>query len=161
MVRRVVPGSPAALAGLRRGDLIVKIANRRAASLAQLRTALATLSPGDTLTLAVVGDQGEVRVKLIPRHAPQDLGVRILSRWLGLEVGNSPDGIVVRRVFPGSAAAETGLEPGDSILAVHGRRVTEVAELNGVVASDPDAPSIFLVVGRGRFAYNLTFPLDE
>ncbi len=161
MVRRIFPGSPAAQAGLRPGDLIVTIGKHGAANPAQLRTALATLSPGDTLTLRVVGDQGEAPVRVTPRHAPPDLGVRILSRWLGLTIGDSPDGIVVRRVLPGSAAAQTELQPGDLILAVHGRRVNTVSELNEAIASDPDAASIFLVVGRGRYAYNLTFPLDE
>jgi len=161
MVRRVFPGSPADQAGLRRGDMIVKIADRRAANLVQLRTALATLSPGDNLPLGVIGDQGETTVKVTPRHAPRDLGTRILARWLGLEVADSRDGIVVRNVSPRSAAAETGLQRGDLILAVHGRRVRSIAELDETMSSDPDASSIFLVVGRGRYAYNLTFPLDE
>jgi serine protease Do len=160
MIRRIFPGSPAAQAGLRRGDLIVEIGGRRAANLAQLRTALANLSPGGTLRLRVLGDAGEVAVTVRPRHAPQDLGTRLFARWLGVEVADSPDGVVIRKVYPGSPAASTGLEPGDVILAVHGRRVPKVADLDDVVASDPDAASIFLVVGRGRYAYNLTFPLD-
>ena len=161
MIRRIFPGSPAAEAGLKRGDLIVKIGGRRAANLAQLRTALANLNPGGTLRLGVVGDQGEVTVSVTPRHAPHDLGTRLFARWLGVQVADSPDGIVIRRVYAGSPAATTGLEPGDLILAVHGRRVTKVSDLDEAVASDPDASSIFLVVGRGRYAYNLTFPLDE
>jgi len=161
MVRRVFPGSPAARAGLRRGDLIVTIGGRRAANPAQLRTALATLSPGETLGLSVIGNEGQTTLAVTPRYAPPDLGTRLLARWLGLEVADSPEGVTVRRVETRSTAAQTGLRPGDLILAVHGRRVETVSQLDEAIASDPDAASIFLVVGRGRFAYNLTFPLDE
>ncbi len=161
LVRRVLPGSPAAAAGLERGDLIVRVGDRRSADLADLRTVLASNAPGDAVRLEVLDDAGRHPVTVTPRTPPDDLGQRILDSWLGLAAIDGPRGVVVRRVRPGSPAAETGLEAGDRILAVHGRRVASVAEINEVMVADPDAPSIFLVVGRGRWAYNLTFPLDE
>ncbi len=161
LVRRVLPGSPAEAAGLGRGDLIVRVANRRSADMADLRTVLASAAPGDRIRLEVLDDRGRHPVTVTPRRPPEDLGQRILEAWLGLAVADGARGVVVDRVRPGSPAAETGLEPGDRILAVHGRRVASVADLNEVMAADPDAPSLLLVVGRGRWAYNLTFPLDE
>ena len=161
LVRRVLPGSPAARAGLHRGDLILRINGRRATSVAQVRTAMASMTPGGRLDLQVLGQNGKRKVTVSPVMPPADIGERILRRYLGLVVADGARWVVVSRVLPGSMAADTGIEPGDQILAVHGERVTSVADLNKVLGQAPDGTSVLLVIGRGDFAYNLTFPLDE
>ncbi len=161
LVRRVLPGSPAARAGLHRGDLIVAVDGRRASSPAQIRTAMASMTPGGRLRLTVLGAGGKTTVTAVVTQPPRDIGERIFRRYLGMEVGDGARWVVVRRVIPGSPAARTGIEPGDLILAVHGRRISSVADLDRIMAQDPDATSVLIVLGRGNYAYNLTFPLDE
>ncbi len=161
LVRRVFPGSPAARAGLHRGDLIVAVDGRRATSPAQIRTAMASLAPGGTIHLTVLGASGKIKIGVAPVMPPPDIGRRILRRYLGLIVGNGARWVVVRRVIPGSPAAKTGIEPGDLVLAVHGQQIGSVSDLDKVLRQAPDASSVLLVIGRGQYAYNLTFPLDE
>ncbi|NOZ78891.1 MAG: PDZ domain-containing protein [Acidobacteria bacterium] len=161
LVRRVFPGSPAAKAGLHRGDLIVAINGRRASSPAQVRTAMASMAPGGVIHLTVLGSRGKVKLNVAPVMPPRDIGQQILRRYLGLVVGNGAQWVVVRRVIPGSPAAATGIEPGDLVLAVHGQRIGSVSDLDKVLRQAPDASSVLLVIGRGQYAYNLTFPLDE
>jgi S1-C subfamily serine protease len=52
-VRRVLEGSPAARAGLRPGDEIVRIGSRPVADAAAARAALASLRPGEEVELAI------------------------------------------------------------------------------------------------------------
>ena len=161
LVRRVLAGSPADRAGLAAGDLVTAIAGRAVRSADQLRTAIASMSPGDTVKLTVAGSGGTTAIIVAPLRPPGDIGRRELREYLGIEVEDRRGRVVIQRVARGSLAASTGLEPGDLVLAVHGRRVRSVSEIDTVVADDPDATSILIMVGRGDYAYNLTFPLDE
>ncbi|MCG6964837.1 MAG: trypsin-like peptidase domain-containing protein [Acidobacteria bacterium] len=161
LVRKVLTDSPAGRAGLHPGDLVVGVDDKPVRSVAQLRTKVASMSAGGSLRLSVIGAQGQTSVTLTPARPPADIGRRVLDRYLGVAVGDSRAGVVVRQVRSGSPADQTGLQPGDLVLAVHGQQVNTVSDVNRVVASDPDASSILMVVGRGGYAYNLTFPLDE
>ena len=56
----------------------------------------------------------------------QDVDAR-LARGLGLD---APRGAVVTRVYPGSAAAQAGLQPGDVVLAANGQRIDDSRALH-------------------------------
>src|SRR5262249_14390645 len=62
VVPTVVPRSPAARAGLRRGDQVVKVGETATASLADVRTALRSVKPGDKLALEVRRDAQPVPI---------------------------------------------------------------------------------------------------
>ena len=66
LVRGVADGSPAAVAGVRRGDLIVSLAGTPTASIDELHAAVTTLTPGTPAPLTVVrgADEHSVEVTL-------------------------------------------------------------------------------------------------
>lgn len=74
MVRSVWPGSPAEQAGVKRGDVVVKLDGIAVADRDAMAAYLLKLAPGDsvTATLSFGGQLREVSVKLLPRpnHAP-------------------------------------------------------------------------------------------
>lgn len=78
-ITQVFPGSPATAAGVRRGDVVVRIGDRAAtsAAMAEVRTRLA---PGDTVRLRVRRDGAERDVALVAgtRPAPQVFADRVL-----------------------------------------------------------------------------------
>jgi serine protease Do len=80
---------------------------------------------------------------------------------VGIEVEAAPrrEGLVVARVAPRSPAARRGVEPGDLLLGAGGRKAAEPEALAREVLRALERGSLLLVVGRGRYAYNLTFPL--
>ena len=65
----------------------------------------------------------------------------------------------VANVSRNSPAAKRGLQPGDRILAANGHEVTEPEALGREVLRGYDRGGVLLVVQRGRYAYNLSFPL--
>jgi serine protease Do len=163
LVDRVYPDSPAARAGFVKGDVIVAVQGRPVAAREDVTTALYSLPEGTPIALRVErGGRGSrpVELRLVPAAPPRGLGLQILERRVGLAVEERGGGLEISRVAGGSSAARTGLESGDAILQANGRDVTTTAALGEEVLRGFDRGSLLLVVQRGRFAYNLEFPLD-
>jgi S1-C subfamily serine protease len=159
-VFKIYPGSPAAQAGLAQGDVITAIQGQPVVSREDVTTALYSLPEGTPITLAVRRGSRALDSTLRPIRPPRDLGLRILAQGVGLDVAEDRGALVVQRVTRGSAAARTGLEPGDVILGVNGHEVTKLDVLGEEVLRGYDRGGLPLVVQRGRYAYNLEFPLD-
>jgi serine protease Do len=159
-VRSVTPGSPAARAGLRTGDQIISLDGTPIASREAFETALSTRGPGRPMRLVVRGPGGERTVTLSGQAPPADLGVQILREQLGLTVAAARGGLRINVVDRNGDAAERGIESGDLLLGLNGTAVRTVADVNRIVQRDYNRTTLLMEVGRGRFAYTLTFPLD-
>jgi S1-C subfamily serine protease len=71
LVRRVEPGSPAAMAGLQQGDIITKVAGKPLAEEAELPKAVQKRRPGDTIELTVVRDNEEQTLRATLAERPR------------------------------------------------------------------------------------------
>ena len=142
IVVAVTPGSPAAEAGLRVGDIITGVGGEPSANARQVMSAVAVTQVGQRTTLAVFRDGEERRIEVTVAELPNsgvpykpsetsaelaaiaeqsDFGVKLTEATAatnaryGVEVKS---GAVVAAVAPGSAAGAAGLVPGDVILRV-------------------------------------------
>jgi len=158
-VRSVDAGSPADRAGIRPGDQIVSLDSSPIDSQESFETALSTRGPGKPMKLVVRGASGERTVTLAGQDPPADYGLRIL-RDLGMSVREGRDGLRISIVDGRGAAAREGLESGDSLLALNGNEVKDMEDVNKILARDQSRTTLVMVVGRGRWEYTLTFPLD-
>jgi serine protease Do len=159
-VLKVYPGSPAAQAGLAEGDVVTAIQSQPVVSREDVTTALYSLPEGTPLTLALRRGNRTVDATLRPIRPPRDLGLRILAKNVGLEVAEERGGLVIKGVTRGTAADRTGLAPGDIILGANGHEVAKLDVLGEEVLRGYDRGGLPLVVQRGRYSYNLEFPLD-
>ncbi|HVG24541.1 MAG TPA: trypsin-like peptidase domain-containing protein [Thermoanaerobaculia bacterium] len=159
LVVRVFAGSPAGRAGIRPGDIITAVGERQVESREAFSTFTATLAPGQPTSLTV--DRGGVtqRVQVQPADPPADLGLRILEQVAGLRVADANRSVVVDQVIPGTRGADIGLESGDVIVGINGAEVRSTREANSELARGAERSSIVLSVARGRYVYNLTFPM--
>ena len=159
LVLKVSPDSPAAAAGLREKDVIVSVAGHPVVAREDVTTALYTASAGAALDAEVRRGGQTVRVKLRAVHPPQGLGLQVLERSVGLAVEGARGGLAIRRVAGGSLAEQKGLRPGDVILGANGQQVDSVENLGREVLRGLDRGGLLLAVQRGRWVYNLDFPL--
>ena len=128
LVGDVSADSPAAKAGLKRGDIIVELNGKQINGSNDLRMSISMMQPDTTVTLKVQreGSQKEMAVKLAELPTPQEEasndkggsdgaleGVEVQSldaqtaKQLGLP--SESKGVVVTDISPSSPVAETGL----------------------------------------------------
>ena len=147
LVTSVIPGSPAEKAGIRRGDVILKINGdvvkdnkelaRRIGALKVGETASFTLwRDGTTMTVKVVAGKREAAVAQGPGQ-----GYQLTSLGLALQsitdtvredfrLGRDARGVLVMGIDPLSDAGSRGLNPGDRIVAIGGVEVSSLADVN-------------------------------
>ncbi|WP_065501808.1 trypsin-like peptidase domain-containing protein [Burkholderia stabilis] len=106
LVNGVAPGSPAAAAGVKPGDVIVKLADKAIGRSAELNDLAAALSPGEKASLRV-----------IRKRAPVTLTITGADDGAGNAAGNA--GTTVGMAAP-KAAARPGPGPGPGAAAADG-----------------------------------------
>jgi S1-C subfamily serine protease len=164
-IAKVVPGSPAAKAGLKPGDCIVSVAGEKVVNQDEYRLARVNLAPLQAAELQIESKGTSKRVKLEPWEREDGIlyerfGARIDTQLIGNSVW-----VRVREVRPGGPAAVLGLQPGDLIDALKPRSGTRMSaqyvssseSLAGLVSALPKGTEIVMDVLRdenkdGRFS---------
>jgi serine protease Do len=158
-VRSVDPGSPAERAGLKPGDQILSVDATSIDSQEAFETALSTRGPGRPMKILVRNGSAERTLTIAGQDPPADYGMRVL-RELGMSVRPASRGLRISVVDARGAAAQAGLETGDTLLALNGAAVTDLEEVNKILARDQGRTTLVMIVGRGSWEYTLTFPLN-
>ena len=172
LVAEVNPGSPAAKAGVQRGDIIIEFNGHPIHEMNELPRMVADTAPGTKATFKVLRKGKEMTLHLTivelteERQAQAKEEARGEKTPLGLEVQNldpnlarqfrlrDNQGVVVVQVEPGSPAAEAGLRAGDMILEVDGTVISTVKEYSTVVGKlKKDSVARFLIKRMGRTIY--------
>ncbi len=150
VVGQVRLDSPAAIAGLQRGDQIVRVGERRIEDTEELQLALIRqFTDNGVIPLRVRRDGGERSLTLRvaeDRRAMTEPG-RLLP-GLGFDLATWNAATLIHEVPPGSAGARAGLRADDRVLAVDGQPVANSAEFVSMVNAAPDR-DISIEVERG------------
>ncbi|HEY0799915.1 MAG TPA: RIP metalloprotease RseP, partial [Steroidobacteraceae bacterium] len=135
VVGQVRLGSPAAIAGLQRGDQIVRVGQRDVSDTEELQIALLRQFSGDgVIPLSVRRDGSERALTLrvtADRRALTEPGK--LLPGLGFDMKTWNAATMIDSAPQESAGARAGLKPGDQVLAVDGQPVANGNEFVSMV----------------------------
>jgi regulator of sigma E protease len=150
VVGQVRLDSPAAVAGLQRGDEIVRVGDRNVDDVEALQIALLRqFSDDGVIPLRVRRDGGERLVTLRvteDRRALTEPG-RLLP-GLGFDLTTWTADTLIQDAPPDSAGARAGLQAGDRLLSVDGQPVVNMTDFQSMVSNAPDR-EISIEVERG------------
>ena len=158
IVTDVLAGSGAAAAGIGVGDAILGVNGTPVADIAALQAQLGLLEAGAVVDLQIAGRQGERTVPTtldepvvdeVVVDDPQSLlhGVELAPPGGPMEFRGVLQGALVVNVPADTAAAQSGLRPGDLILEIRGRRVASPQE--AIDAAHGTGAHLLLRVVRG------------
>jgi Do/DeqQ family serine protease len=170
LVSDVMKDGPAALGGVKSGDVIVAFSGTPIKEVTDLQKRVAAVEPGRPTPLTVIRDRKptpltikvgeqpveEAQVAALPREQSFGLTVEPLSAEAAEKFGlTGRSGVVVAAVAPGSSGAEAGIRPGDAILEVNRRPVNGVEAFRSLMAAvkPGDVVPIQLRRGEGRSEY--------
>jgi serine protease Do len=167
LVAGVEKDGPAAKAGIKRGDVIIKFNNEDVENEHQLPEMVAQTTIGKTVAVEVIrgGKHQTIQVKIGELKEQQIASARgeEPGRNWGLQVQaitpeiaqklslESTKGIVIRNVQPDSPGADAGLQPGDVVLEVNHAKIESVDDfLAQARKAKQDKKGALLLVQRGN-----------
>lgn len=141
-ILEVVPGSPAAAAGIKPGGLVVSVANKPVRNAGEFNTRVGTVPAGTALPTVIHVDGKDVTYRLtaadialkpvevlVPRGVGGLAGAIIADINLGHPLYGQMRGVQVLNVPMGTPAYATGLATGDVIVALDGSQVRATEDL--------------------------------
>ena len=161
-IAEVEPNSPAAAAGLRKGDVVTALNGHPVRGSAELRARLGVVPAGETVDLKVQRGKetqtikariAEVeKAKSASGQALPELNGAALQEVERRGLPGRNRAVLVAGVESGTPAFSHGLRPGDLILGVNQRRVTSIQELSKALRAQG---RLALNVVRGDFMLNI------
>jgi Do/DeqQ family serine protease len=162
LIANVAPGSPAARASLKPGDLIVSVDGQNVEDPNAFDYRFATKPLGGTARLGIVRGGREqavtVALQIAPEMPREEIVIRSRSPFSGvkianlspalvdeLQVRNADEGVVVVDVDNGSYASNLGFQRGDVIQEVNGERITRTHDLERLSQTQKRAWRIVIV----------------
>jgi serine protease Do len=175
LVNEVRPASPAAAAGVRRGDVIVAFNGAPVADSNALRNSIARTQPGTPVGFTVMREGRELQLRATLAELPVEkskdddegsaasgassaetgrLGVAVepltADAAAKVELPRDTRGLVVTSVDPEGPAADSGLRRGDLIQEVNRRPVATREELRSALGASGTRPVLLLVTREGQ-----------
>ena len=153
MVEDVLVDSPAAEAGLKKGDIITKIGDAVVNSQLEAREKLRGAIVGEKLPITIQRAEKEqvLNVTAKPLSKPfSATGTQTNRAVLGVQSGDlkSGVGIEITTVTDGGAAAKAGLKAGDHIARIDETKMTQASSLREALSSKKVGDTIELLVKR-------------
>ena len=150
-VSQVMPGSAAAKAGIKAGDVITSLNGKAISSFAALRAQVGTMPIGSKVELGLLrdGKPVTVTVELQQSNQTQVDSSTIFNGIEGAEMSNKGQdkGVVVNNVKAGTPAAQIGLKKGDVIVGANQQPVKNIADLRKIFDAKPSV--LALNIQRG------------
>lgn len=172
IVANVVDDSPAAKAGVKRGDVVISLNGQKIEKARDLSRLAADLKPGSaakmqilragkpvSLTVAVgrMPDEEQMIARAPSReNVASTLGFQAqdLTPEIARQVGaRTRTGVVISNVAQGSPAAQVGLQRGDVIIEVNQKRVRNVSEMLESLNKEKGTGNLFFIERKGSTFY--------
>lgn len=164
LVGQVFKDDPADQAGVKVGDIVVKLDGTPVTDPGHLSRLVATIPPGKkvevviirdkkekTITVSVGKQKEEVQPTAKEKAAIYGMKVQELTPQLAKKFGvTEAKGVLVSHVKPAGPAARAGIEAGDMIAGVNHKKVTGLKDYEQIISTVKSGESILVLRIRGE-----------
>jgi serine protease Do len=171
MVKAVEPDSPAQTSGLREGDVLLAIGNRKIAGLDEYLSALKSTSAGEALEIQIWRNGRPLSVPVKASEFPIERADQLAWSLLGIKIEDltpknrkdfritAKEGVLIKEVRSGSQLARLGVRGGDLLRQIDESGIFNQEEFNKVIVKVRQKPSLVLLIQRGEQGYYVTVTL--
>ena len=161
LVNEILKGGPAEKAGVRQGDVIVAFNGSDVKDPSHLQRLVAEAGIGKAVKVKVFRDGKDLELSMslsnadgAPKQRRESDGERGQmgpADLLGLAVDDAEQGgVVVVDVVRGGTAAEAGIRPGDVIVSINRKKITNSGEYQRIIQQAGHGSSMTILVRRGN-----------
>src|SRR5262245_25169609 len=162
--------SPAAMAGLKSGDVITAVDATEVKDPRDLARKIAAFGPAKAITLGIIRDGQELTVTLKLGEHPDQKVRKASSGSLGKQTGllglmvapaSDANGLTIVNVDPSGKAAELGFQKGDIILKAGNKTVSSAEDLTAAFSETAAAgrKNTLVVVKRNQTQHYVAVPV--
>lgn len=171
MVKTVEPDSPAQRAGVREGDILLALGNKKTLTLEDYWGASRAVTAGDAVEFKVWRSGRTQTIRFQTGEFPIERADDLAWSLLGIKVEDlTPknrrdfriaikEGVVVAEVKGGSYLARIGARPGDVIRQVDDTSIATREEFRKALVKSRQKSSLVLLIQRGEQGYYVTVAL--
>jgi serine protease Do len=176
LVSSVLPGGPAAKAGLRSGDVIIKFNGKEVREMSQLPWLVGNTKPGTTVPMEIIR-HGKKEILNItvgnwksPKNSFNEKTQKVSAKKLGIIVvpltpenmqsygiQNVRHGVIVSKVIPGGAGQRMGIMPGDVIESINHRTVNSIGGYLNDIRTAEKSKQFLFYIRRGNMKLYLAY----
>ncbi|PKN09011.1 MAG: peptidase [Deltaproteobacteria bacterium HGW-Deltaproteobacteria-8] len=151
VVTEVLPGTPAAAAGIRTGDAVLTIDGNDVEEKAQCQLLMHAASKGGPIKMMLRRGRALIQVQVLPQILDKKSGRGlILQRWGFAPADDASRGAQVGEVRAGGPAADLGFKPGDVVHQVGARSITNESDLLSAFCRYQMHTTLIVTVQRGE-----------
>jgi S1-C subfamily serine protease len=171
MVKVLEPGSPASSAGLKEGDIILAVGNKKIASVQDYWSVKKTYAAGDTLKAKIWRNGKTETVRIKSREFPVEMAEDLARRLLGIRVEDLTlknhknyrisvrQGVVISEIDGRSDLARIGARPGDVIRQIDDAAIVNKDDFKKAIVKYRQRRSVVILLQRGDQGYYITVRL--
>ena len=176
LVSSVLPNGPAAKAGLRSGDVIIKFNGKEVREMSQLPWLVGNTKPGKTVPIEIIR-HGKKEMLTITvgnwkshKNSFNEKTQKVSAKKLGIIVvpltpqnmqsygiQNVRHGVIVSKVIPGGAGQRMGIMPGDVIESINHQSVNGIGEYLKYINSAEKSKQFLFYIRRGNMKLYLAY----
>jgi serine protease Do len=176
LVSSVLPNGPAAKAGLRSGDVIIKFNGKEVREMSQLPWLVGNTKPGKTVPIEIIR-HGKKEMLTITvgnwesaKNSFNEKTQKVSAKKLGITVvpltpqnmqsygiQNVRHGVIVSKVMPGGAGQRMGIMPGDVIESINHQTVNGIKDYVDDIGRAEKSKQFLFYIRRGNMKLYLAY----
>ena len=152
-------------AGLKQGDVILKLNGQQVESIGGLRNTVALTKPGTKVVLTIRRNKETLELPIevgnFPENAPEikteeatnqlGLSVQELTPEISQSLGyQNEKGVVVTKVDPSSISSLAGIRKGSLIVSINKQQISSVDEFKSALSKAEKGKPVLLLIKEGQ-----------